>query len=344
MDRLLAAWRWWIDGLVDAVLLLVDRVGGRRRLRLEPVAGGGLVIVRPNGRRGRPGLRVVRERGEARLEPARLARRLAGRDVDVAVAAERCVVARLGPLPAESRDFLDDIVDHRLARLAPWPKADLLRVFRAEPTGEGDPRLMVRIDATSRAAVAPLLAALRAAGVARLRAVRLEEGRVAAVFPLAGEDDVRRRSIGRRVLFGLAAFVVLAGLATWRAADAVDVETARLDELEARIADYRRRLAPVGGGETQALTALARRSPMAVLTLEALSAALPDDTHLTELTIHRDRSSLAGLTRDVAELSRKLEASTVFAPPVFTADSVVEAGGVRFAMDLMVAPRPGAGR
>lgn len=339
--RLSEAWQWWIDGLVDAVLLVEDRLRRDRPLRLVPV-GDGYAIERNTGRRTRHVLRTAGALGGSSLQPARLARRLKGRTVDVVSRPEQMLTRKIGPLPPESRAYVEGIVTHQLERMTPWLAADTLSTHTISTVAPDDPRLMVTVDATSRAMHAALLEALTAIGPKELRLVRQgADGRADVVLPIAAIDrGAKRRRIGSFLQIGLAVIAVAAALGTWQLMAASDDLAEQIAEVEDHIADYAKRLEPVtasGRSDRDVIAVLSRDTPMAVLALEHLSDVLPDEAHLTELQIGRGRLHLVGVTRDIAALTTEIEAAAVFADPVFSAPTVRLREGDRFTLDLRIA-------
>jgi general secretion pathway protein L len=189
--RPIEAWRWWIDGLVDAVLLLEERLRRTRPVRLAPVAGGH-VVVHAGGRLGRR--RLVA--GPTGPQPARLARALKGRVVEVAVRPEEVITRRLGPLPPESRPYVDGIVAHQLERMTPWLAADTLSRHAVATVGPDDPRLTVTVAATSRTLQAGLAAALESVAPKEIRLVRPADAEgPEIVLPIAAADQIGRAHV-----------------------------------------------------------------------------------------------------------------------------------------------------
>jgi len=332
--RPIEAWRWWIDGLVDAVLLVEERFRHGRPVRLAPVDGGH-VVVHAGGRLGR---RVLRA-GPDGLEPKRLAGVLKGRVVDLVIRPDEVIVRRLGPLPPESRDYLDGIVAHQMERMTPWLAADTLAAHRVAPVGPDDPRLMVTVTATSRSLHAGVVAALAMVAPKELRLVApTSDGGPETVLPVATADlGAERARIATTVQIGLAAAALVAVIGGWWFWSAGDDIAGQITEVEERLDGYRRRLAPASdaaASDRDIIAALSRDTPMTVIALENLSAALPDDTHLTGLQIGRGRLRMTGVTRDIAALTTAVEKSAAFAEPAFSAPTVRLAQGDRFTLDL----------
>lgn len=336
-ERLTQGWRWWIDGLVDAVLLAEDRIRRRRPVRFVRGAGGA-VVEHAGGRLGRHPLRS----GPDGPTPRRLARALTGRVVDLVVPAEEFLTRRLGPLPPESRPYVEGIVAHQLERMTPWLAADTLSLHRIDPVGPDDPRLMVTVEATARSLNADLVEAIAATRPKELRLVRPADGeRREVVLRLGGGDPAAERGRIARVIQGaLAAIAAVAIFGGWWLASAAAETEAQATEIAARIDDYQRRLSPATGPvatDRDAIAKLSRDTPMAVISLENLSAALPDDTHLTGLQIARERLRMTGITRDIGSLTTAVEATALFAEPVFSAPTVRLKQGDRFTLDFVVA-------
>lgn len=335
--RATEAWQWWIDGLVDAVLLLEARIRRVRPLRLAPVEGGHVVVHRG----GRLGRRVL-VAGPEGLAPARLAARLRGRVVEVAVRPEEMIARKLGPYPAESRAYVGGIVAHQLERMTPWLASDTLVHQRIDPVGPDDPRLVVAVEATSRSLHAGILTACARAAPKELRLVRPGSGGEAdLVLPIAAADaEAERRRIGITMRLALAAVALVGVLGLWAFLAASDENDARLAEIGERIDEFQRRLAPVaeaGASDRDLIAALSRETPMAVIALDNLSEAMPDDTHLTALQIARGKLRMSGITRDIAALTTAVEATRNFVEPVFSAPTVRLKQGDRFTLDLKVA-------
>lgn len=341
--RLQEAWRWWIDGLVDAVLLVEARIRRDRPVRLVGVDGG-WVIAHAGGRLGRR--RLVP--GPQGLAPARLAEKITGRSIEVVIRPEEVITRRLGPLPPESRPYVEGIVTHQLERMTPWLAADTLTSHRIETVGPDDPRLMVTVDATSRALQAEIVAAMARLAPKELHLVRPATGESPEVaLPIAAADRAaKRRRLSNGATIALAALALIAVAVGWWIVSEASALDAQVAETEERIDAYRRRLAPTAAAATDRdiVAALSRDTPMSVIALENLSAVLPDDTHLTSLQIGRGKLRMVGITRDITALTRAVETAPAFTEPSFSAPTVRLAQGDRFTLDLTVAGAGGGKR
>lgn len=321
------AFEWWIGGLVDAVLRCADLLGGRRkRIRLVPTAGG-FELVGPTPRARMPVQLVAALGAPPHLEPEAAAQMLKGRSVDLEMQPDAVLIRALDPLPAESRVYLEGIVRHQLERLAPWLPADTLHVSRVAPVGPADPRLSVTVAATARSLHAPVVAALRGAGAKHVRLVfdGATESFTIAVDSGAGEI-VRRRKVRRGVLAALAVVVLPAlGGIGFLAYEGQEAQT-QLSAVQEAV-DARRQVlvaaaagqGPAAGLEVTAMIARKRNTPVAVLALDALSAALPDDTFVSELRLGEGKIRASGVSKSVSGLVPAVEQSPIFAGAAFFA-------------------------
>jgi general secretion pathway protein L len=172
-----------------------------------------------------------------------------------------------------------------------------------------------------------------------------EQGTVA--IPVNGHavEVEKRARLRRAVLTALAVLclVELGGAAAisyaWQRADT------SLAAVAAEIAEQRRKLptnpqTPIAGRDVDAILARKQSSPVAVLVLDALSSALPDDTWLTELRLAENRVRIVGISRNVAALVPVLEATPGFAEPSFFAPTtrLPDGQGDRFHLEARLMP------
>ena len=97
---------------------------------------------------------------------------------------------------------------------------------------------------------------------------------------------------------------------------------------------------PVGDKDMEAILTRRRNTPFAVLAVEALSGALPNDTWLTELRIGENRVRISGVSRSVAGLVPLFEASPAFSEATFFAPTtrLPNAQGDRFHLETRLMP------
>ena len=334
----------WIDALAAALLAAGRVIARRRRFRLER-ADGGFAVIALDGAKSRPVGSLATAGGALSVLPAGLDKTLAGAELEVLAPMGAIVVRRLEPLPAESREFIPGIVRHQLDRLVPWRAEDVLHAARVVPGAEG--RLDVTVSATSRAALAPAIAAAALLKASRLTVVGADADAAPIPVPLGG-DDARTWRHARTA--ALAAVGVLAALlvgeiawSTWRSME-TDAEIAALDEA---ITDRRTVLkaaadaASRAAGPASTLDELKQRSPVAVVAIEAMSRTLPDDTYLTELRLEEGKLRLVGVSESVSGLVPQVEDSDYFKDAAFVAPTVRMPGseGDRFAIEATIEPR-----
>jgi general secretion pathway protein L len=166
----------------------------------------------------------------------------------------------------------------------------------------------------------------------------------------AGVTQMRRMRSG--VLAGLAALVLLsvAGFTylIWSWQDATDA----LAVAETSEANLRKQLGARGGPDTPAsrdLRAILSRKqaqPPVVLTLDALSSALPDDTWLTDLQLADGQLRVTGTSQSVADLVPAVQNSPVFADATFFSPTTRLANneGDRFHLQMRLVPPKAAAK
>ena len=340
---------WFVDGLVDAWIAAADRLRRRRRMALVHV-GNGYAVEQHDGRRAKDVLRLETGDNGRYLTPENLTATLHNRDVDLVLSADEVLVRTLDPLPGESRQYLDSIVHHQLERVAPWRTDDVLYAYRVAPAEGGNDRVLVTVIATARSMHAQVLEALRALRPREIRLLCRDEqfGSEAVAIPVdhgaataARQARLRRRVAAAVSLLALAVIggSALLGWAWYR----TDIE---LTVAAKAVAEQRQRLMaarPAGPATDQDLKAMIERrwnTPFAVLALDALAKALPDNTWLTELRLSEGRIRMTGISQDVPGLVPLIEASPAFAGATFYAPTARLPGGQgdRFHLEARLLP------
>ncbi|MBV8474181.1 MAG: PilN domain-containing protein [Hyphomicrobiales bacterium] len=336
----LATARSWIGGELGSAAAAfaagADAVQRPRRVTLVECDNGDFALAPQGGGEG-GAVRLRLSDGDLfAVEGA--APRLAGADVEVALAARRFVYREV-ELPRQAGAFLAGVIRAQIDRLTPWTAREA--VFGcAAPRPLGADRILVTVAAAPRASIAALTQALEAA---RVRSWTIaapangdEPGEARVVIASARPAAVEREGAIRRALgvaLALAAFAaVLSGLASvWLGSDIA----AQSDALRHEIAARRAALTGGGGAQQKAMAmidAKKRGAPASVLVLEALARALPDNTYLTELHVEGAKVHLAGLTEDAPALIRLIEQSPSFKHAAFDAPTMQTQGerGERF--------------
>jgi general secretion pathway protein L len=208
----------------------------------------------------------------------------------------------------------------------------------------------VRVFICSRPGIEGARDALEATGLCADRIVaRTTEGASPVVLWSRLADapretmERRRRQIGASIMGLLLASVALS---LWAAFSAASLR-AESEELAVRTKSLQRQLQ---GARTPQALASARpeerawltkeSSPSAVVVLEALSRALPDDAYLTELRIDSEKLRVIGLAANAPALIAPLERSGHFADVRFAAPTTRGPDGAlfRFHIEARIVP------
>lgn len=234
------------------------------------------------------------------------------------------------PLPLAAERDPDAVLGFEMDRLTPFAAADVHWGWAVLRRDRAAGRVVLRLLLVPKVAVAAALAALAADG---LVPVAIEaEGAGARRIALRDTGGGPRR--GRWALFGLgAACAVAAAVAV---ALPFVLQGVRLADTEARIAVLRprvdqvdaiRRRALAGGADRDAVVAERARVGDALAVVAALTAVLPDDTFLSELTLRGGQVTVSGRSAAAVRLIGLIAADPVFHNPAFTAPVTRPEGG-----------------
>lgn len=336
---------WFIDGLVDAWMMIEGR--GRRRLALVRTEDG-YGIEPSGGQSPHEPMHIEGSDDGPQFHPRDVAETLRNRDIDIVLAPGEVLVRTLDPLPSESRPYLDSIVQHQLERVAPWRAEDVLHTYRVTPA-EHD-RLLVTVIATARSLQARVLDAVAALQPRQVRLLCREEQFGGESIPIpvdrgAGEAarvrQLRRLCLAALVLLGVISVGGLGALGwAWYQTDS------QLQVVSEAVAAQRHKLVAArtsliaGDIDLKSMITKRAKTPFIVLALDALSSALPDDTWLTEIHIADGHLRMTGISRNVAGLVPRIEASPAFADATFFAPTTRLPGaeGDRFHLDVRLRP------
>lgn len=337
--------RWWVGqlvALVPARLLPAQLRGGA-----EDVSDA-LIVDAPVPARGFSLAMRMRGRASALgtfgLDDAESVRRVLARRRIPAVLLRlprELLLEREVTLPAAAEQDLEAVLGYEMDRNTPFTAAEVHFAATVIRRDRARGQITARLSLVARPAIAGLLDALAAAGIAP---AAIETGRPPAVRRIAlGRPPARSRRL-RRALDALIAVLVVAVVAapflrTERAISAVD---ARIDALRPRVDEaeaLRRRLA----SDTTSADAIAAESARlgdALQVLATVTEILPDDTFLTELGLHARKLTVAGQSAAAARLIGLLSADPTIRNPAFTAPVTRNAGGHAdlFVLSAEVAP------
>ena len=256
------------------------------------------------------------------------------------------VAVRRIAVPVQARDFVGGIVRNQIERLSPWPCDQATFGFDVEADTNDPATLEVRVLIASHAIINEARDQLAAIG--------LSADRIAAVLPntdaakavtlwsrlvdISPEKQTRmRRNIGVAIAATVGASLCVSAWAI------VSAETIRgmSEEVAARTDTLRRQAqAPLTLQSSASLPANQRAwyekeaSPSATIVLEALSRALPDTAHLTELSLQGATLRIAGLSADAPSLLAPLEHSGCLTNLRFSAPTVREPDGGHFSFHI----------
>jgi general secretion pathway protein L len=327
LDSVKQAIGWFIDGLVETAAELLDRVSKRTPVRLVDVGGGAYAIEQADGKRDRARLKIFQKGDASQLQPPETAKQLSDRDVDLVMPSDELLIRTLDPLPAESRQYVEGIVRHQLERFVPWRSDNVLYSYEVAPASADDDRLVVRVAATARTLHAPLIAAVSAVRPRKLRLLYRGAGQAGGDVAIALDGGTAVTAQMRQLRYGVvgavAALLLLSAAAFGYLVYSWNEATNALEVAEKTDADLRKQMGGRGAQETpatrdlRAILSRKRAQPLAVIALESLSKALPDDTWLTEFQLADGQLRVSGTSQSVAELVPSVQKSPIFADATF---------------------------
>ncbi|WP_237154329.1 PilN domain-containing protein [Oryzibacter oryziterrae] len=326
-----------LDAFVNGLAPLAGRFGARSRWVVSETAEGArLHAVNARG--------VTTDLGaltEADGRPARALRKLRGGRIELRIDPQR-ILTRTLSLPAAGKAYLDPIIEHRLDRLTPWRPEKVVFGYAAASETAADGTLAVDFAATSRDVLNEALDRLAAVG---LTPTAVGSGAEPIDAPLRidllrGSGDPTLKRLRRASVIGLVlAFALLlpAAIGSYMLASQ---EADRVSELDQRLKVKRQVLslaAGAGKAEGRDLELIsAKTEPASVaLLIDRLSALVPDDTYLGELSLEGDKLHLAGTSVNAPALIGLIEADPVLSDARFTAP-VTRTDDGRDSFDLTV--------
>jgi general secretion pathway protein L len=222
------------------------------------------------------------------------------------------------PLAAE-RD-VDRVLVFEMDRFTPFAAAEVVwqaDVLQRDPAQR---RLLLRLSLVPRAAIQSCLDLLSRAGLAPDWLEALTADGTPRRLPLA--DHAAPRSFrAMTVAAGAVAVLGVAVVATpfvmqWLARDATEHAIAGIQPQVTRVEGLRRHLADAG---SDAIAAERDRIGNVLQVLAIVTDTLPDDTWLTELSLHQGKLNIAGQSPAAARLIPALAAEPNLRNPAFAA-------------------------
>ena len=351
--------RRWLDVLASAYVEQCEAWRGRRALVVTREGSQFAVRRAPTDveRMAAPGRAMARDPSEivAVVEPGQpvsddvshLAR---GGFVILELPEENVAVRRVA-VPAQAREFVDGIVRNQIERLSPWRADQAVYGFAVDLDGEDGTTLDVCVLIAARGAIDAAREQLAAIGLSVDRIVtslRNADGAKAMTRTvtlwsrLVDVSPATRSRLRLQIGIGIAGTAAAClGLGLWAMVSAQFIGAAS-EDAAMRIESLRRQLqAPLTLKSAASLPANQRvwyekeMSPSAAIVLEALSRALPDTAHLTELNLQGATLAIAGLTRDAPSLIAPLEHSGSLTDVRFSAPTTRGADDAHFAFHIV---------
>jgi general secretion pathway protein L len=324
-----------VQVLVDELTAFLEpkRATTHRRKRIIVVERGEEFEVFRMGPRG---IALVTRGPLDALSSAKLPRQMLSQPVEVRLDGSR-VLTKVMRLPAASRSYLDPIVHHQLDRATPWSADRVVfdyAVADEEPAAEG--QIAVRLVATSRDVLETSMARLKSAGVDADVVGTSEDSidRPSAVNLLQSVGAGQRALLRRRVQSALVAILLvgasLSVLSGWRlyAVNATAAElTDEMTNVRAGIESARAGMS-LSDNRQRLLARKQDEAPLVVL-IDKLSAIIPANTYLSELTIEDGEVHLVGLSSDAPALIEVLEADDVLSEVRFAAPTMRDEGATQ---------------
>jgi len=263
------------------------------------------------------------------------------------------VMARRISVPAKAREFLTGIIRNQIDRLSPWQADQALYGFAAKASPEDPATLDVRVMITSRAIVDAARDEIAAIGLPVDSIVVREsdaDSPAAVALWSRGADATREeagrvhRIIGLTIAAAVACSIALTVWAMVSAAamrDAAEDAEARTKDLQHQLRGARNAVANVSADPAERAWIAKQTAPCAVVSLEALSRALPDGAYLTDLQFEHASVRMIGLAADAPSLVAPLERSGHFTGVHFFAPTTrgADAALYRFHLEAQVEPR-----
>jgi len=282
-------------------------------------SGGGLALfARRGGREAALGRFSPGAAGETALRAA-----LAGRRGPLLVRpAPGALLVRPVELPLAAERELGQVLRYEMDRLTPFSPDDLYWGWEIERRDRARGRLHVLLFLTPKAAIEPALGTLRRAGA---KPAALEAPGTSLLIPLdparPGQERRRRQmlAIGTSACAALA-LVAIALPFVLQAAVAHGIER-RIAALRPQVDQAQALRQRVANGTAGANVLAQQRAATgeALAVLATVTNLLPDDTYLSELTLHGRVLTLSGQSAAAARLIQELSADPTIRDPAFIA-------------------------
>ncbi len=322
-------WSRWIDDVAAGMSLMLLRLRLARAIELREQADGSFLASER-----RRGLATPLSELPLRLDQGALVgpirQNLVRSRVDVVLSPSRFVFRNL-ELPRGAEQFLEGVVRSQIDRLTPWIASEAAFGW-SPPSDAGPDRIAVIVAATDRALIEPFVNAVVTSRAGSVQVSTLAEGASIVIPVLFQHTDQRADRRLRRYLaigFGVAALGFLVSFGGWLVAGGYFETRERelQDQITQRRAEFGQQTGTALEQAIQSLQARKRAAPSAVLVIDELSKALPDDAHLTELRMEDGNVQMVGVSHEAPALIRLIEQSGRFSQATFFAPTVQAPNG-----------------
>jgi general secretion pathway protein L len=333
LRQIIEAISCWIDSVAATINSMFGRMRSQRRIQLIENEHGTFTLHLPGGgkKSNLPDHDVQISSGSiVGTLPSKWLSTLRGSRIELVLQPSRFLFRPL-ELPKRAAEYLEGIVRSQIDRLTPWTANEAVYSW-TPPTDLQNDRIQLMVAATARSMIAPYLHALanlKAASIALVTTQSNLDSQVAPIRLL--EQSTGSTANVRRIRSILMAIFLLTGLS---AAASIGFSTIAADNLGVEQQELLRKISArkaalrnlFEGSTLHTLEKRKRTTPSSVVTIEALSTLLPDDTYVTELRIEGERLQIVGRTNDAASLIRLIEQSPHFARATFFAPTTHSPG------------------
>lgn len=340
-------WTWWVRQMTDLARTMLPGRGA------APVPA----LVIGNFGSGAVSLLIRRRRHEElagrfaldKVGLQALGRRLAqhGRRTPIMLRMPvSLLLERELDLPLAAESGIEDAIRFNIDTLTPFAAEELFWNWVVLQRDRSRNRLYVRLSLVRKTEVQPLIAALDQVGARpKLLEFALSDAETRTIA-LAGAsrrgNRVRQSALSAVGGFVVAAMLTVAVLTIARDARGLAVTEAEISSLQPRMAEVerlRRRLAD-DAGSVDVVTRERAQVGDALQLVAIATEVLPDDTYLTDLSLHQRKLRLIGESKDAAKLIVKMSAQPMLRNTEFSAPVTRAPAGGRdvFSIDTEAAP------
>ena len=315
---------WWVSQMRD---LLPERTRAAETAASEilasesDAAGSMLTASMRRGDRATPLGRFPSD--PTGLTALRNAAALGGRSIPVWLSPASVMLEKQLSFPLAAERELSRVLAYEMDRETPFTADEVWWNWRVDARDKAQGQLSLTLFLLPKANARAVAAALREAGLepsvidaatvtGARHQIRLDDSAVHRIV-LSGKT--------RALAYGCAALAAIAVIAPFvKQAVLLGQVESRIAELKPQIDEVqqlRRRIESAGQGASQlAMEQAGSADPLKVLA--TTTEILPDDTHLTDLSLHKHKLNFSGQSEEAAKLIGLLTANPLYKNPAFT--------------------------